>query len=141
MRTPIMAGVLAFLFFVGGVKAGLFDKVSPPDQNVKDLEGLLELVEIVDTGDINSDGIDDYIIKYKDSASGYGEFLFNVIISDGAGYWRGFIYDLYFVELSFKGCALVGINREGGADYSVKKYIFNVQEKSMEETSALVKTK
>lgn len=52
-------------------------------------------------------------MKYKDSASGYGEFLFNVIISDGAGYWRGFVYDEYFVELGFKGCTLVGINREG----------------------------
>lgn len=141
MRMPIMAGVLAFLFFVDGVKAGLFDEVSPPDQNVKDLKGLLELVEIVDTGDINSDGVDDYIIRFKDSASSYGEFLFNVIISDGAGYWRGFVYDEYFVELSFKGCTIVGVNREGGADYSVKKYTFNVQEKSMKETSTLVKTK
>lgn len=27
MHTPIMVGVLAFLFFVGGVKSGLFDEV------------------------------------------------------------------------------------------------------------------
>lgn len=139
MRMPIMVGVLAFVLFVGGVKAGLFDEVSPPDQSIKDLKGVLELVEIVDAGDINSDGVDDYVIRYKDSVSNYGEFLFNVIISDGDGYWRGFVYDEYFVELKFEGRTVVGISREGAVDYSVKKYTYNVQEKSMEEISAFIK--
>lgn len=133
MHTLTIITSLAFLLFISRAEASLFDEVSLPNQDVEDLNNILALADIVDTGDINSDGIDDYIIKYKNSASNYGEFLFNTIISDGNSYRRGFVYDEYFIELSFKGRMIIGINREDATNNSVREYIYNVKEKSLKE--------
>ena len=113
--------------------AGLFDEPSVPTQEILNLQEIFKQSDITEESDINFDGVTDYIIRYKGSASNYGEFLYNVIISDGAFYRKGFRSDDYFVELHFQEDQVVGTRREGATTVRQHRYFYNAVKKALEE--------
>lgn len=128
--TRTTACVIALCF--QEVVADLFDS-NIPSRQIFNLDEILVQADIAEDGDINSDAIADYIIRYKDSASGYGEFLYNVIISDGARYRRGFGSDDYFVELHFQEGLVVGTRRDGATTTRQYRYFYDAVRKVLEE--------
>ena len=129
---PGATALIVVLSFQWAV-AGPFDEPDIPTQEVFNLNKLLEQADITEEGDINSDGVTDYIIRYRNSASSYGEFLYNVIISDGTSYRRGLSSDDYFVDLHFQEDQVVGIRRESATTARQHQYFYDAVQKVLEE--------
>jgi hypothetical protein len=133
-KMNLLYGLTFFLFLpfqCSGV--GLFDEVDVPSQEVLNLSEVFELADVADADDINSDGVVDYVVRYKNSASGYGEFLYNVLISNGAHYRRGFKNDDYFVKLNFQEGLVVGVRRDGATTTRQSLYFYDSLKKLLEE--------
>lgn len=112
--------------------ADLFSPVTPPAPLISSLAELTEQAEITDRYDINADGTDDLIIRYHDSASNYGEFLYNVLISAEGGYYKGFSYDDYFTELRFENSTVTGYRRDDMTTPEKLTYIFRPETKTLQ---------
>lgn len=117
----------------GPAHADLFSAVIPPAQLTSSLEALTEQADIVARADINADGIDDLIIRYQGSASNYGEFLYNLLISDGDGYYKGLVYDDYFTVLQFENGQVIGYRRDDGAQPEKLVYVFQPELKTLQQ--------
>lgn len=112
--------------------ADLFSPVTPPAQQISSQAELTEDAEIIARADINADGTDDLIIRYHNSASYYGEFLYNVLISAEGGYYKGFIYDDYFTALQFENDTVVGYRRDDMSKPEQLIYIFRPETKTLQ---------
>lgn len=133
-KMNLLYGLTFFLFLpfqCSGV--GLFDEVVVPSQEVLNLSEVFEVADVADADDINSDGAVDYVVRYKNSASGYGEFLYNVLISNGVHYRRGFKNDDYFVKLNFQEGLVVGVRRDGATTTRQSLYFYDSVKKLLEE--------
>ena len=139
-KMNLLYGLTFFLFLpfqCSGV--GLFDEVVVPSQEVLNLSEVFEVFEVFevadvsDADDINSDGAVDYVVRYKNSASGYGEFLYNVLISNGVHYRRGFKNDDYFVKLNFQEGLVVGVRRDDATTTRQSLYFYDSVKKLLEE--------
>lgn len=125
--------LLAILIMIASnSQADLFSPVIPPAQLTGSLAELTEDADILARFDINADGIDDLIIRYQNSASNYGEFLHNLLISDGTGYYKGFIYDDYFTELRFENGKVIGYRRDDAAQPEKLVYVFQPESKTLQ---------
>lgn len=133
-KMNLLYSLIFFLFLpfqCSGV--GLFDEEVVPSQEVLNLSEVFEAADVADADDINSDGAVDYVVRYKNSASGYGEFLYNVLISNGVHYRRGFKNDDYFVKLNFQEGLVVGVRRDDATTTRQSLYFYDSVKKLLEE--------
>lgn len=121
--------LIVFSVSLSELRADIFSPSAAPSRVITSLEQVKGSADIVSTFDINMDGEDDFVVRYKDSSSSYGEFLYNVLVSADDEYLRGFIHDEYFVDLFFENEFVVGIRRDDNLEVST--YIFHLDEQNL----------
>lgn len=131
LNTLVLLLVLASPF--SQLSADIFKPVDPPQEFVEDLASLDGVVEIIDAYDISHDGQDDYIIRYLGSASNYGEFLHNVLVSTEGKYRKAFLYDDYFIDMFFEKGVLVGVQRQTNEAVVKRRFTYDASSDSLQE--------